>query len=114
MCFVMIVIASLAVMAILVLAFGRGTGNEARLQNDTTGSVRESRSPQQPTAPSEPSVADNDTLYDVEDFISDYKIISLTKPNSKYYSLTYDIDNNDRVASVDNDDNVASVTYQEK
>ena len=96
----MIVIASLAVMAILVLTLGRrGTSNKARLQNDMTVSAehipvgRQSRSPQQSTSPSEPSVADDDTLYDVEDFISDYKIIRLTKPNSKYYTLTYDTDN---------------------
>lgn len=107
-CMVMIVIASLAVMAILVLTLGgRGTSNKARLQNDMTVSAeripvgRHSRSPQQSTSLSESSVVDG-TLYDVEDFTSDYKIIRLTKPNSKYYTLTYDTND------------VASAASQEK
>lgn len=95
---VLLVIASLAVMTIIVVAFGgRGTSDKSR-PNGMTERIpfdRQRRSPPQETSTFCPSVTDDDTLYDVEDFVSDYKITRLTKPNSKYYSLIYDDDDYD-------------------
>lgn len=104
---VLLLMVSLALMAMLVLALGgRGSGDKSR-SNGTNASVRQRRSSPQSIPPSEPSIVyddDNDTLYDVEDFISDYKITRLAKPNSKYYSLgygndDYDDDDNDVIST---------------
>lgn len=104
---VLLLMVSLALMAMLVLALGgRGSGGDKSRSNGTNASVRQRRSSPQSIPPSEPSIVyddDNDTLYDVEDFISDYKITRLAKPNSKYYSLGYDNDDYD-----DDDNDVIS------
>lgn len=94
---VLILMVALAIMAMLVLALGRKSRSNAIT---APAAERIKRSP-----PSEPSIVVNDdddddnTLYDVEDFIGDYKITRLTKPNSEYYSLAYNDDDADDVVS---------------
>lgn len=108
---VLILIVSLAVMAMLVLVLGgRGSDNKSRSNGTTlpverTPLVRQRRSPPPSIPPSEPSIVDDDddTLYDAEDFISDYKITRLSRPNSKYFNLAYDIN-----GDVDDDEVVSA------
>lgn len=94
---VLILMVSLAIMVMIVLALGgRGRGKKSRSNGMTAPVERTPFDRQRRSPPSDPSVLDDaDTLYDAEDFISDYKITRLAKPNSKYYSLVYDINDDD-------------------
>lgn len=75
---VMIVIASLVVTATIVFALGgRDSTNHKLRLNKPTVSIALDRHIRSLTS----SLVDDDILYDVEDFVSDYKITRLSEKN---------------------------------
>lgn len=108
---VITVMSILAIMAAIVFALGgrvneeppidRVKGLPAEMTVPTErllfNDERVERSPQsvEPVPLLTEEINNDDSFNDVEDFGSDYKITRLTKPNSKYYSIAYRMNDDD-------------------